>query len=213
MSDGRSSRIKVKICGIRDEPALDAAVDAGVDWVGFVFFARSPRCIAPREAAILHRRLDGKASTVGLFVEPEEADIEQVLQQVPLDILQLYTSPERAGFLRSRFGRPVWLAHGVSRRDQLPATHDLDGLVIESRPPDDASRPGGNGLSFDWSILHGWQAPAPWLLAGGLTPDNVGEAIALSGASAVDVSSGVEISRGCKDPALIRRFVRSARAG
>ncbi|MGI4747416.1 MAG: phosphoribosylanthranilate isomerase [Janthinobacterium lividum] len=213
MSDDRSGRTKVKICGIRDEPALDAATDAGADWIGFVFFARSPRCIAPQDAAVLYRRLDGKASAVGLFVEPDEADIERVLQQVPLDILQLYTTPERAGFFRSRFGRPVWLAYGVSRRDQLPTTHSLDGLVIESRAPDDASRPGGNGLSFDWSILQGWHAPAPWLLAGGLTPDNVGGAIAQSGASAVDVSSGVESSPGCKDPALIHRFVRSAGAG
>lgn len=213
MSAAHAGPTKVKICGIRDEPALDAAIDAGADWVGFVFFARSPRCITPQEAAILHRRLDGQASAVGLFVEPEDADIERVLQQVPLDILQLYTTPERAEVLRSRFGRPVWLAHGVSRRDQLPTMHSLDGLVIESRAPDDASRPGGNGLSFDWSILQGWQAPAFWLLAGGLTPDNVGEAIVRSGALAVDVSSGVEISRGCKDPALISRFVRAARAG
>jgi len=213
MSDDRTSRTKVKICGIRDEPALDAAVDAGADWVGFVFFARSPRCITPQEAVILHRRLDGKAAAVGLFVEPEEADIERILQLVPLDILQLYTTPERARFLRSRFGRPVWLAHGVSRQDQLPTTHGPDGLVVESRAPDDASRPGGNGLSFDWSILQGWQAPVPWLLAGGLTPGNVGEAIKRSGATAVDVSSGVESSPGCKDPALIRRFVKSARAG
>lgn len=213
MTGDDTSRIKVKICGICDEPALDAAIDAGADWVGFVFFARSPRCITPQDAAILHRRLDGVASAVGLFVEPEEADIERVLQQVPLDVLQLYTTPERAASLRSSFGRPVWLAHGVGRRDQLPATHSLDGLVIESRPPEDASRPGGNGLSFDWSILRGWQAPASWLLAGGLTPGNVGEAIALSGASAVDVSSGVETSPGCKDPTLIHRFIRSARGG
>lgn len=213
MSDDHASRIKVKICGIRDEAALDAAVDAGADWIGFVFFPRSPRFITAPEAAVLHRRLDGKASAVGLFVEPEEGDIERVLQQVPLDILQLYTTPERARFLRERFARPVWLAHGVSRRDQLPAAHSLDGLVIESRPPDDASRPGGNGLAFDWSILRGWQAPASWLLAGGLTPGNVREAIELSGAAAVDVSSGVESSPGCKDPALIHRFVRSARAG
>ncbi|WP_419727995.1 phosphoribosylanthranilate isomerase [Lichenicola sp.] len=206
-------RVGVKVCGIRDEVGLDAAIDAGVDWVGFVFFARSPRVVTPREASRLHARLQGRIPSVGLFVEPDDAEIALVLETVPLEILQLYTDPDRAAAVRARFGLPVWLAHGVSGREQLPRESRADGLVIESRPPRDANRPGGNGVAFDWSILAGWSAPAPWLLAGGLTADNVGSAIAASGAPAVDVSSGVESRPGQKDADLIRRFVSAARGG
>ena len=205
------SRVGVKICGIRDEVALDAAIEAGADWIGFVFFARSPRVVTPAQASRLRDRLDGRMPAVGLFVEPDDAEISRVLETVPLEILQLYTNPDRAAAVRDRFGLPIWLAHGVSSVGQLPLTSRADGLVIESRSPQDADRPGGNGLAFDWSILKGWSAPAPWLLAGGLTSHNVASAIAASGAQAVDVSSGVELRPGVKDAGLIRRFVSAAR--
>lgn len=208
-----AQQVKVKICGIRDETGLDAAIEAGADWVGFVFFARSPRVVTPEQALRLHDRLQGRMPAVGLFVEPDDAAIARVLETVRIEILQLYTDPERAAAVRDRFGLPVWLAHGVSTQEQLPRTSRADGLVIESRPPRDADRPGGNGVAFDWSILRAWSAPAPWLLAGGLTPDNVTQAIALSGAPAVDVSSGVEARPGEKDAELIRRFVSAARGG
>lgn len=203
----------VKICGIRDTTALEAAADAGADWIGLVFFARSPRAVTATTASLLHRRLDRRALTVGLFVEPSDHEIAEILDVVPLDILQLYTDADRALALRVRFGLPVWLAQGVGHSRQLPATTALDGLIIESRPPEGADRPGGNGVAFDWSITRNWTAPAPWLLAGGLTPDSVAEAIDRSGAPAVDVSSGVESSRGIKDPELIQRFIAAARAG
>ena len=203
--------VGVKICGIRDEAGLDAAVEAGADWVGFVFFARSPRVVTPVQAAKLHDRLQGRVPAVGLFVEADDAEIARVLETVPLEILQLYTDPDRAAEIRARFGLPVWLAHGVSGREQLPQASHADRLVIESRPPQDSDRPGGNGVAFDWSILRDWPAPAPWLLAGGLTPGNVAGAIAASGARAVDVSSGVETRPGVKDPGLIRRFVNAVR--
>jgi len=201
----------VKICGIRDEAALDAAAEAGADWIGFVFFNRSPRAVAAPVAAALQQRLAGRAISVGLFVSPTDDELDRTLAAVPLDILQLYTDPERASVLRHRFGLPVWLAHGVHGRDALPRTTALDGLVVEARAPDGADRPGGNGVRFDWTITRDWTAPAPWLLAGGLTPDNVRIAIVASGAPAVDVSSGVEHAPGEKDPVLIRRFIAAAR--
>lgn len=208
---GAAGRIAVKICGIRDEAALEAAVGAGADWIGLNFFPRSPRVVSAREAAALHRRLEGHVPSVGLFVEPADDEIERVLDAAPLDILQVYTSVERAEAIRVRFGRPVWLAHGVRCAADLPAATTLDGLVIEARPPADADRPGGNGVRFDWAIARDWTAPAAWMLAGGLTPDNVGAAIAASAAPAVDVSSGVESAPGIKDPMLIGRFIAAAR--
>lgn len=204
-------RTGVKVCGVRDVPALEAAAEAGADWIGFVFFARSPRAVTGAAAAALHRTLAGRSRSVGLFVAPDDDEIARVLDAVPLDILQIYAAPDRALALRDRFGLPVWLAQGVRHRDELPATTRLDGLVVEAKPPAGADRPGGNGVPFDWSIARGWAAPVPWLLAGGLTPDNVAAAIAASGAPAVDVSSGVERAPGDKDPALIRRFVAAAR--
>lgn len=204
--------IRVKICGIRDIPALDAAVDAGADWIGLQFFARSPRCVDPKTAASLYRRLRGRIPAVGLFVDPTEDDITRVLATTRLDVLQLYdvTGAEE---IQRRFGLPVWLAHGVATTTDLPVTTDAAGLVIEAKPPPGSNRPGGNGARFDWTILRGWTAPAPWMLAGGLTPHNVGEALDASGADAVDVSSGVERAPGEKDPDLIRAFIAAARAG
>ncbi len=208
-----SPRVGIKICGICDEAALDAAAEAGADWVGFVFAAGSPRTVSPSAAAALERRLPRHVRRVGLFVAPTEDEVARVLDAVPLDVLQLYADPVRAVALRRAFDRPVWLAHGVRRRTELPDRTALDGLVIEAKAPEGADRPGGNGVRFDWSIARGWSAPAPWLLAGGLTPDNVAEAIRQSGATAVDVSSGVEDAPGRKRPALIRAFIARARGG
>jgi phosphoribosylanthranilate isomerase len=132
---------------------------------------------------------------------------------VRLDVLQVYDGRERCAALRARFGLPVWRAVGVAAAADLPAAAEgVDGFVIEARPPEGATRPGGNAAAFDWSILRGWRAPLPWLLAGGLTPANVAEAIRATGAPAVDVSSGVERESGKKDPELIRAFVAAARA-
>ncbi len=208
-----SARVGIKICGIRDEAALDAAAEAGADWIGFVFAQRSPRAITPSAAAALQRRSPRSVRSVGLFVAPTDDEVARALDAVPLDVLQVYADPARAAVLRRAFDRPVWLAHGVGSRTDLPVSTSLDGLVIEARPPPGANRPGGNGACFDWSIARDWTAPAPWLLAGGLTPDNVAEAIRQSGAPAVDVSSGVEDAPGRKQPALIRAFIAAARGG
>ncbi len=198
---------RVKICGINTPAARDAA--RGADWLGFVFFPPSPRAVTPAAAAALAA---GVPARVGLFVRPTDDDVAAVLAAVPLDVLQLYDSPARCAALRVRFGVPVWRAIGVAAASDLPSgTEGVDGFVIEAKPPAGASRPGGNAATFDWSILRDWRAPLPWLLAGGLTPDNVAAAIRATGAPAVDVSSGVERERGTKDPELIRAFLAAAK--
>ncbi|GCE80887.1 phosphoribosylanthranilate isomerase [Komagataeibacter oboediens] len=205
--------VRVKICGIRDQMGLDAACAAGADWVGFVFFSRSPRCVTAQVAAPLARAIanDGPGR-IGLFVRPTDDEIRAVLDHVPLDGLQIYDDASRAAAIRDRFALPVWLAAGIGSTVDLPASCAVDGLVIESRAPKGSDRPGGNAHAFDWTLTAGWTAPVPWLLAGGLRPDNVRRAIECSGARAVDVSSGVESAPGVKSPELIRQFVQAARA-
>lgn len=205
--------IGVKICGLNDPAGVDAAVAAGADWLGFVFFPASPRAVSPAQAAALSARHPGGPKRVGLFVDPDDAEIAAALAVLPLDVLQLYVPPARAAALRARFGVPVWRAVGIAGPNELPTADEaVDGYVIEPKPPAGATRPGGNAVSLDWGMLAGWTAPRPWLLAGGLTPHSVAAAIRASGAAAVDVSSGVERTRGVKDPALIAAFVAAARA-
>ncbi|MDD2876037.1 MAG: phosphoribosylanthranilate isomerase [Acidiphilium sp.] len=200
----------VKICGINTVDAYRAAVGAGADWVGFVFFPPSPRYVTAAQAHAIGA--EGVVTRVGLFVDPDEATIAAVTDEVKLDILQLYAPANTCRALRARFGLPVWRAVGVAIAADLPTGDEgLDGFIIESRPPPDAARPGGNATALDWSITKSWRAPAPWLLAGGLTPDNVARAIAASGAGAVDVSSGVEDTPGQKSAALIREFIAAAK--
>ena len=203
---------QVKICGINDPVAFDTAIEAGADWIGFNFFPPSPRFVTPAQAAALSARSAGGPLRVGLFVAPTPDAIGETLEAVRLDVLQLYGALDLSG-LRERFGLPVWHALGIASEQDLPVSSGgADRLVLEAKAPPDATRPGGNAISFDWSLLHGWQAPAPWILAGGLTADNVAEAIRTTGATAVDVSSGVERERGVKDSALIRAFIANARA-
>lgn len=203
---------RVKICGISEPAGFDACVEAAADWVGFVFFARSPRAVTPAEAARISARSGGGPGRVGLFVDPSDQEVAAALAALPLDALQLYAGADRAADLRARFGVPVWRAVAVDGAGSLPSRADgADLLVLEAKPPPEARRPGGNAARFDWSVLHGWTAPAPWILAGGLNPENVGAAIRSTGAGAVDVSSGVEIAPGRKDPARIRAFLAAAR--
>ena len=212
--------MRVKICGMNDPAGYAAAVEGGADYVGFVFFPPSPRFVTgAKAAAIRASRADGPP-TVGLFVKPGLDDIAAVLAEMPLDLFQIYGTPELARAVRARFGKPVWLARGVAEAADLAtaeaAAEGLDGLMIESKPPPGANRPGGNATALDWQILAGWKPRLPWILAGGLTPENVAEAIRVSGAEGVDVSSGVESAPGVKDPARISNFIsasRNARAG
>jgi phosphoribosylanthranilate isomerase len=203
---------RVKICGVNSAAAFDAAVAAGADWVGFVFFAGSPRCVTPSVAAGLSGRVRGGPARVGLFVDPEDAAIEAALAALTLDALQLYTTPERVAAIAYRFGVKVWRSVGVASVGDLPAAvAPAAALLIEPRAPAGAVRPGGNGMALDWAMLWGFRPDYEWLLAGGLTPGNVAGAIAASGARAVDVSSGVESSLGIKSADLIKAFVDAAR--
>jgi phosphoribosylanthranilate isomerase len=203
---------KVKICGINDPVGFDTAVEAGADWVGFVFFPASPRYVTPETAAALSGRVADGPPRVGLFVEPTAAAIAHVLETVKLDVLQIYGARETLAAIRARLDRPIWRAVGIGGVADLPTDPmGADRLLLEAKPPAGADRPGGNATTFDWSVLRGWPAPAPWMLAGGLTPDNVATAIRQTGATAVDVSSGVESSKGVKDAALIRAFIAAAK--
>jgi phosphoribosylanthranilate isomerase len=203
---------RVKICGINDPEGFDAAVEAGADWIGFNFFPPSPRYVTPARAAMLSARNPHGPPRVGLFVNPTEAMIADALTEVRLDILQLYGAGDSLPRLRARFGLPVWRPVGVADAGDLPTALDgADAMLVEAKPPADATRPGGNAARFDWRLTQDWRAPGPWLLAGGLDPGNVAEAIRLSGAESVDVSSGVERVKGVKDPALIRAFIDNAR--
>ncbi len=202
----------VKICGINSPAALDAAADAGADYAGFVFFPPSPRAVTPTQAAALAAHRPSGPARVGLFVDPTDDDIAAVLAALKLDVLQVHGAPGRAAELRARFGVPVWAVVGVAGAADLPnEAPGVDGLLLDAKAPPGAVLPGGNAKVFDWSVLQGWTAPVPWLLAGGLTPANVAEAVRVSGAPAVDVSSGVERSRGVKDAALIQAFAENAR--
>ena len=205
--------VRVKICGISDPAGFDAAVEGRADWIGFVFFARSPRHVTPAEAAALHARHAGGPARVGLLVDPTNGEVAAALDAVPLDALQLYAAPARVTDVAARFPVAVWRAVAVSSGADLPGLADAEAFVVEAKPPPGSDRPGGNATALDWGLLKGWHAPAPWLLAGGLTPDNVAGAIQASGATAVDVSSGVEREPGRKDPGRIAAFIQAARRG
>lgn len=204
--------IRVKICGLNDAEGLDAAADAGADWVGYNFFERSPRFVTPAQAAAFSDHVVGGPKRVGLFVNPTDAAIADTLDMFKLDVLQIYAPVGRALEIQGMFGLPVWRSVHVTTAADLPTDTGEDGFVIEPRPPAGATRPGGNAVNMDWSVPAGWPAPRPWLLAGGLRPGNVVEAIRASGAGSVDVSSGVESAPGVKSPGLIREFIRLARS-
>lgn len=209
--------VQAKICGINGEAGMAAAIAGGADFVGLVFFAKSPRAVSPERAAELLDGVPARVTRVGLLVDPEDALLEDVLMHVRLDLLQLHGSetPERVEAVRLAFGTPVMKALGVSGAADLDAAREYaevaDRLLFDAKPPAGADRPGGHARAFDWTLLKGRKWPCPWMLAGGLTPENVAEAIAESGAPAVDVSSGVESAPGVKDPDRILRFIKAAK--
>jgi phosphoribosylanthranilate isomerase len=201
----------VKICGINSEDAFDAAA-AGADFIGFVFFPPSPRYVTPSQAAALSARMHGGPKRVGLFVGAREQDIRAALEAVPLDILQIYAEAPQIEAIRKRFALPVWRSVGIAGTADLPRPDEAaDGFVAEAKAPAGATRPGGNATQADWKLLAAWNTSKFWLLAGGLTPDNVALALATTGAPGADVSSGVESAPGVKSPALIRRFIKAAK--
>ena len=210
---------KVKICGVKTQTALDAALAGGADYVGLVFFPPSPRNVAPAAAKALGDQARGRAKIVALMVDPDDALIDTVMARAAPDLLQLHgeETPERAADIRRRWGKPVMKAIKVETaqdaRAALGFREAADLILFDARAPADSTRPGGNGAPFDWRTLLGVKDRVPFMLSGGLTPDNVAEAIRATGAAIVDVSSGVESSPGEKDPELIRRFLRAAKGG
>ena len=207
---------QVKICGLRRAEHVAAAAEAGARYVGLVFFPKSPRAVSAPEAAALARQVPLGIARVGLFVDPDDSLLDRTLADVPLDMIQLHgsESPDRVAAVKALTGLPVMKAVGLSGPDDLPALTDYglvaDMLLVDAKPPQGADLPGGNGLAFDWRLLAGRRWLRPWMLAGGLTAQNVAEAIRLTGAPAVDVSSGVETEPGQKDESLIRAFVAAA---
>jgi len=216
---------QVKICGLTDTAHIRAAAEAGADWVGFVLYPKSPRNILGEGEDALDEvcALNDFAQDLGLLsvillVDPGEELFDDVLHEVEPDAIQLHgkESPDQVlRWWRDCSGIcELWRAVGVSTEDDLEALDQwrVDRFLIDAKPPEDADRPGGNGETMDWSLLDGFQPDVPWILAGGLTSENVETAIAATGATAVDVSSGVESAPGLKDEDLIRAFIDAAKS-
>ena len=208
---------KVKICGLKTEAALEAALEGGADYVGFVFFPPSPRNVTPAAAKALAARARGQAKIVALMVEPDDALVTEVVAAVAPDLLQLHghETSARVAEVRAHWGVPVMKAVPIETADDARAARRFspaaDLILFDACAPAESTRPGGNGAPFDWRALLELEGDIPYMLSGGLTPDNVAEAIRLTGAGIVDVSSGVESRPGEKDPELIRRFLRAAK--
>lgn len=212
-------RIAAKICGLNSADAIAAAVAGAASFAGFIFYPPSPRDVDPGEAAALARQLAPGILRVGVFVDPEDADIVPVLAKMKLDMIQLHGEepPARVAALKDRFRIKVMKAIPIEGEVDLQRARDYyavaDWLMFDAKPPRDDSEalPGGNGRAFDWRLLRQQNLPVPWMLSGGLTHENLAEAVRLSGATTVDVSSGVERSLGEKDPAKIRAFLARAK--
>lgn len=218
-SRAHAGQVQVKICGLRSRADLDAVAEAGARYAGFVFFEKSPRHLTLEAARALAAEAPLGLAKVALVVNADDAALDGLTAAVPLDILQLHgrETPERVAEIRARYGLPVMKAVGIADAEDLPALSAYeaaaDQILVDAKPPRNAELPGGNGVSFDWRLIAGRSWRKPWMLAGGLTPDNVAEAIRLTGAPQVDVSSGVESAPGLKDPARIAAFVAAAQAG
>ncbi len=209
--------LTVKICGLKTEAAVAAAARGGAAFVGFIFYPPSPRALTPAEAGALIAAADG-AKPVGVFVDPSDELLAATLAEAPLGLIQLHgaETPERVAAVRRRFGLPVIRALPLSGPQDLARAEAYadaaDWLLFDAKPPAAADAlPGGNGLAFDWRLLAGRRFAKPWLLSGGLDAGNLAEAVRTSGASAVDVSSGVESARGVKDISKIEAFLEAAR--
>ena len=207
----------VKICGLKSPEMLDVALDCGADMVGFVFFPPSPRNIELAAARALGEHVRGRALKVALSVNAGDSELEQMVEALAPDLLQLHghEPPERVSVIRRRLGLPVMKALPIAERADLLRLHSyekaVDRLIFDARAPADASRPGGLGKSFDWQLLRNLDCAVPFMLSGGLDADNVGQALRITGAGGVDVSSGIERAPGEKDADKIRAFIAAAR--
>ncbi|MGK6355241.1 phosphoribosylanthranilate isomerase [Sphingomonas sp. DT-207] len=206
--------VSAKICGLSTPETLDAAVRHGAAQVGFVFFPPSPRSLGFDRAAGLAERVPDIVRKVGVFVDPDDALLDAAIAAARLDAVQLHkTAPERIAVIRARTGREVWAAVPVKTRADLAAAASFAGaadrILYDAKTPEGAALPGGMGLRFDWTLLQAHRHPLPWALSGGLDPANVPEAIRVTGATMVDVSSGVESAPGIKDVDKIAAFLKA----
>ena len=210
--------VSVKICGLATVDDVRACADAGANYMGLVFFEKSPRNIIIPAARELALAAPLGLAKVALVVNPSDAELDAITATVPLDMLQLHgrETPKRVAEVKARYGLPVMKAVGIADGDDLPKLESYfgvaDQILVDAKPPKGGELPGGNGLSFDWRLIAGRRWPCPWMLAGGLTPENVAEAVKMTGAKQVDVSSGVEDAPGQKNAELIQKFVQSSRA-
>lgn len=212
-----ASGVRAKICGLRTLTDVAATASAGAAYMGLVFFPKSPRHLDIETARMLASAAPVGLAKVALLVDPDDAALDRITDAVPLDMLQLHGSepPERVAAVRKRTGLPVMKAVGIRDAADLAAIDAYadvaDQLLIDAKPPADATLPGGNGVGFDWRLIADRDWSGPWMLAGGLTPDNVAEAVRLTGARQVDVSSGVESAPGVKDAGRIEAFCAALR--
>ncbi len=210
--------VSVKICGISTVDDVRACAGAGANYMGLVFFEKSPRNITIPAARDLALAAPMGLAKVALVVNPSDAELDAIAGTVPLDMIQLHgrETPERVAEVKARYGLPVMKAVGIADANDLPKLESYfgvaDQILVDAKPPKGGELPGGNGLSFDWRLIAGRRWPCPWMLAGGLTPENVAEAVKMTGAKQVDVSSGVEDAPGQKNAELIQKFVQSSRA-
>jgi len=209
------ANVQVKICGLSTPDQVRWAVDAGARYIGFMFFAKSPRNVSLETAAQLALEVPPGIAKVAVTVDSSDATLDEITARVPVDMLQLHgsESPARVAEIRARYGLPVMKVVGVAGPQDVAGLGRYDAvadqLLVETKQPKDAALPGGMGVPFDWTLIQGHRFQRPWMLAGGLTPANVSTAVRLTGARQVDVSSGVETTPGVKDEALIRAFLEA----
>lgn len=209
-------KTRVKICGLKEAEHVKVAAEAGASYVGFVFFEKSPRNVTLDQARALALEAPIGVAKVALTVNADNAFLDQLTQDVPLDMLQLHgkETPERVAEIKARYRLPVMKAIGIATQEdtkQIDIYGEVaDQLLVDAKAPKDADLPGGNGLAFDWELVKRKFWPKPWMLAGGLTPENAALAVQMTGAKQLDVSSGVESAPGVKDPDLIRAFLEAA---
>lgn len=210
--------LSVKICGLTTPEALGTALDDGADHVGFIFFAKSPRHIAPEDAARLREAARGRAKAVAVSVNADDATLDHIVSTMKPDMLQLHggESPDRVAAVKTRFGLPVMKAFAVREAGDLEAVQAYRGIadrfLFDAKPPAGAEVPGGNGVAFDWTLLAALGGDVDYMLSGGLNADNIGTALRQTGARAIDISSGVERAPGIKDAGLIHAFFRAVNA-
>ncbi|TNC69840.1 phosphoribosylanthranilate isomerase [Rubellimicrobium roseum] len=211
--------VRVKVCGLTTPAQVESAAEAGAGYVGLVFFPPSPRALGIDAAREIAWAAPVGLAKVGLFVDATDEELEAVIDRVPLDMVQLHgrETPERVREVRERWGLPVMKAVGIAGPEDVERARGYEGaadqLLLDAKAPARAPLPGGNGVAFDWGLVAGARWGVPWMLAGGLRPDNVAQALAASGARQVDVSSGVESAPGVKDAGLVRAFVKAAGSG